>query len=264
MLPKPELNFETKPILKCIFCEQNFAAGKKGEDIIPDWFAQFFHEKFGRSHKVVLGTGDSSGNVELEPRTSQTIAAMQFRLKTVCPSCNNGWMAQCEKAASRIVLAVLNEGKLVLNEDERGSIAEWAQLKAILWDALQTDRILTGSFARNYYAGCRPLNVSVVGAQVSVDEFQPNVIIARRQGLYVFDTVNGHSEVDGLRFSLMLGCFMVEVNFCESAPALEISRDSELASIWPPEAEALTCDLPLISYAAMLDRVDLVLSINFT
>jgi hypothetical protein len=175
-------------------------------------------------------------------------------------------MSRCEEAASEIILAVLNQGKIELDESERRLIAEWAQLKAISWDALQTDRKLPASIARDFhrqnaYAESRPFNVSVAGARVSVDAFQPNVFICRRLGSDMFNSAV-------MRFVLGLSGFMVEVNFCGSLTEVfsphRFSIDSGLATVWPElvtydGAPPVSCELPLISHTSIFEGVHLVL-----
>lgn len=163
----------------CIFCAAEFVAGKRGEDVVSDWYAK----AIGRPSTsvvilgtVVRGTGSRSSTA---PRPSQTVSAKEFRLSDVCPSCNNGWMSDIEHTAKPVLMPMMNGVGTILDPHEQRIVASWAQLKAITYDAIAGRQLPVG-LAHMFFAarpvrevavllGCydSPSNIDITLARVS-------------------------------------------------------------------------------------------------
>jgi hypothetical protein len=111
----------------CLFCESRFVAGAKGEDVVPRWCAK--HIGHPVTSEVWLVHADREAGAAVgDRRRSQTVAAADFRRRSVCQECKNGWMSQIESAAKPVVLSMLEGGTRVLTNMTDASFLGTAQV----------------------------------------------------------------------------------------------------------------------------------------
>lgn len=146
----------------CIFCGKDFRPGARGEDIVPNWYAKLIGHQPGT---VTVGVFEFTGESAEYTRQSQTAAAKEFRLREVCTECNGGWMSALEQTAKPLLVPLMLGAATALPYGDVVTLAEWAHLKAICWDALQVDPELPTDAASQFRVQ-RPLGWAVTMAQV--------------------------------------------------------------------------------------------------
>lgn len=221
-----------KAVLDCFFCRQPFNQGRKGEDLIPDWYSK----AIGRptSGEVVLGTADESGMILLDPVRTQTVSAMQFRVPDVCPSCNNTWMSTIDEAAKPILLPMMEGRNVTLSGSDLRTVAEWVQLKGILWDHLQKPSHLHPSLGPGFYRQ-RPIrDLAVVIGMVSPSS-PMDVAFANRMGRLAMPLPGGDTWVARvtIRFNHLV---MQTSRVIDGYVPVEFLRDTAAPFVgaWPP------------------------------
>ncbi len=221
--------------IQCLFCDSDFVPGRRGEDIIPDWYGK----AIGRPNDVVVALrtiapdGTTTGD---RLRVSQTIAATEFRLPDVCPDCNNGPLSAIERTSKETLLGLMDgQGRVLAPEDQR-LIAAWAQLKAITYDATQTSPVLPRSLGKRLlasgpirefgvmlgkYDSRSPLEVSLIRhhSTLSMNGTQQPVWVSRTTLIFGNLILSAAIVVDG----------WLPVEFL-------VHRDvAEAVDIWPPK-----------------------------
>ncbi len=127
--------------IQCLFCDDDFVPGRRGEDIVSDWYGK----AIGRPNDVTVALrtiapdGSTSGD---HFRVSQTISAKEFRLPNVCPSCNNGPLSAIERSSRDVLFGLMSGVGRSLDPSDQRLIASWALLKAITYDATQLNPVL--------------------------------------------------------------------------------------------------------------------------
>lgn len=218
--------------LPCFFCTSTFVAGGKGEDIIPRWYAKAIgHPVTG---EVVFGLADSTASVFSDPAASQTVAAKEFRVPDVCPSCNNGWMSQIERHAKPHLLQMMSCSDLDLTPEAQREVAEWAQIKAILWDHLERPQRLPESIPKAFYAG-RPLQGMAVVLGRVASESAMDIASVRHVGSLNLGGSGGGDEV--LRVTIRFDHLVLQVSVALGGVVpVELLREAcgPFIGIWPP------------------------------
>ncbi len=215
----------------CIFCEVVFVLGRRGEDIVPQWYAKEIGHRAGH---VTLAVFDHIGESALQSRPTQTVAAKEFRLRDVCRDCNGGWMSTLEATAKPILLPLMRGETTLLTPVQQRVVASWVQLKAICWDAvLGVDRQLDASVAHAFYS-LQPL--SWEAALLSVESYGPtDITFARHVGMA---TTSPDQALIVFRASIIFNQLMISASTpLEAAPPPQVllSMVSEgFEPIWPP------------------------------
>jgi hypothetical protein len=133
--------------IQCLFCDDYFVPGRRGEDIVSDWYGK----AIGRPNDIAVALqtiapdGSSSGD---HFRVSQTVSAKEFRLSNVCPCCNNGPLSAIERSSQDVLFDLMSGVGRSLDPSDQRLIASWAQLKAITYDATQPSPVLPRSFGQ--------------------------------------------------------------------------------------------------------------------
>ena len=225
-------SFVASSTVTCLFCSSSFPPGAKGEDIIPRWYATAIGHPV--TSEVLFGLADSTASVFSEPTASQTVAAKQFRVPDVCPACNNGWMSQIEQHAKPHLLQMMGGSAIDLAPSAQREVAEWAQLKAILWDHLETPQRLPATYATAFFT-TRPLrHMSVVLGGVE-SESSMDIAIARHVGMLRLGGSGGGDEI--LRVTIRFDHLLLQVGTAlRSAVPVELLREASgpFVGIWPP------------------------------
>ncbi|BBM04154.1 hypothetical protein [Microbulbifer sp. GL-2] len=121
----------------CIFCGQS---GMSKEHFWPNWIRE--HIKKDNSKKYIRGSvqGVPKGN-EIEKNEhyrSGDVTTITFR--TVCKSCNNGWMSKLEEDLKPIILNSIGNCDQLLSESETLWLAKWITMKTMVSEHTKLDR----------------------------------------------------------------------------------------------------------------------------
>lgn len=225
-----------QPLSTCIFCRSTFVPGTRGEDVISDWYAK----EIGRPVKsvVMLGTIEPTGLKSASaPRNSQTIAAKEFRLTNVCPTCNNDWMSGIEQDAKATLIPMMKGTATTLDSDQQQVVARWAQLKAIAYDAGRGTQRLPVDLAHAFMA-TRPLrDLGVLLG--NYDSASPSdITIARHAGfLPEALALHGPGPVQCVRVTIIFDHLILSVAHAVDGrvPVELLAHDSpEFVHVWPP------------------------------
>lgn len=218
----------------CRFCGKSFVAGRKGEDVSSSWYAKAIGFPDGY---VTITVADYRGDFVEETRKTQTPAAEEFRLRDVCPDdCNGAWMSTIESSAKPLLLQLMRGDQLQLTAADRETIATWAQLKAICWDALQVDPALPNS-VYSQFRTARPLHWAVTINRVE-SHGPSDITFGRHVGLF---SVAGAEDSAPLVFraTIIFDELMMTVTTVLDAtqPPPELFRQmvpNGYLGIWPP------------------------------
>jgi hypothetical protein len=95
-------------------------------------FAKWLLKEFG-SLNLMMGLSRqlAGGGVE---QIRQEYRLDSFKLKKICESCNNGWMAALEEVAKPLILGLINDTLELarLSTDEKDILARWAGKTAVI------------------------------------------------------------------------------------------------------------------------------------
>ena len=105
----------------CLFCE-NFANSK--EDTFPLWLLEVIgkHEDM---YKTVRGL----------PTTVQKGSAV-LRIRTVCETCNNGWMSELEEDVIPVLRPLLLDLSIPLSSEQQSLLATWVMKTGMVLDSI--------------------------------------------------------------------------------------------------------------------------------
>ena len=102
------------------------------EDLLPTWLSRFFRRDLGitRFHHA---ESNRQGQFRRHPPTQR----MRVEAWVVCRQCNTTWMSQLERATKPLLVPIIKDPSKArsLSDEDAGTIAIWAILKAILVDA---------------------------------------------------------------------------------------------------------------------------------
>ncbi len=220
--------------VECLFCTGPVARGKRGEDMVPKWYAKALgHPTLGRA--TVGRIRPTGAHMRLSRRT-QTIAAREFRLPNVCTECNTQWMSKLESHAKRVALGMTRGQAVNLDLRHRRLLAAWAQLKAICWNALGPKDWTIPPAEKAVFMNVQPLpGWSVVAAHVRPDS-PIDVTFMSASG-----QLGGLPQVAAFRVLIHLGELALIVGGVISggsrsllAAALGSGPEEILIRIWPP------------------------------
>ena len=112
--------------MDCLACGLTSSPASR-EHVFSDWLLREFDPEI--SMALYRRYGDGS-----REQTRVEIRLGSFTLKSVCESCNNGWMSRLESAANPLILGLIRGGRELngLSEEERRILARWAGKTAII------------------------------------------------------------------------------------------------------------------------------------
>lgn len=112
---------------RCAFCGSSGALSR--EHLFPDWASKYFAEDGSLSHhRHAIADGHDAE----EPSTWQQ-RAFDWKVRSVCFSCNNGWMAQLESAVKHAVFIDAFAGYARrLDREKQRTLATWAMKTALV------------------------------------------------------------------------------------------------------------------------------------
>jgi hypothetical protein len=106
---------------RCLFCE-NYANSK--EDTFPLWLLE-----------VIGKCDDMVKNIVGLPTKIQKGSAV-LRIRTVCDTCNNGWMSQLEQDTIPILKPLLLDLSIPLSLEEQLVLAAWVMKTGMVLDSI--------------------------------------------------------------------------------------------------------------------------------
>ena len=102
---------------QCLFCA-NYANSK--EDTFPLWLL-----------KVIGKNEDMFKSIKGLPTKIQKGSAV-LRIRTVCETCNNGWMSQLEQEVIPVLRPLLFDLSLPLSSEQQQLLAIWAMKTGVV------------------------------------------------------------------------------------------------------------------------------------
>lgn len=146
----------SKDSKKCVFCGNSAGSA---EHVFPDWLSRDFG---GRDSRVEI-------EKEGEPVRSFASKIFQHTVKSVCRSCNNGWMSHVEGSVSSYLgeMALGKKMPYKLDARKQRDIAIWSQKTFLVAQSLypQEQRIVTPCMYEQFYAGkdVLPRSATLIG-----------------------------------------------------------------------------------------------------
>ena len=116
----------------CIFCDNN--SGSR-EHFWPKWI----HERY------------AFGPIKMEAKGKEVIVIPnpELKVKTVCRTCNNGWMSDLE-AESIPVIGEMVDGKPIdLSEEQQKLVATWSMKTAMMSDSMKGRNVPNTFFTKD-------------------------------------------------------------------------------------------------------------------
>lgn len=133
----------------CIFCG---AVPLTREHLWPDWLRRELEIKQPFPHRIEQERdGVETRDVSFEtPPFNQTV-------KAVCAACNGGWMSEIEAAAKPLLQSLIRAEGRRLDRGEQRVLAQWAFLKACVFDELHPqERVVPAAHRQYLYAHKEP------------------------------------------------------------------------------------------------------------
>jgi len=140
MLPCPMVSGRA-----CVFCGNRPVTL---EHVFPRWLAEYLGQR-----DTVTIVGDSLAQTPYRRYASLSYSS---QVKRVCASCNNGWMADLEDAASSVWKRIFTEQVALSLSDSRLLLARWAMKTALMIQFLHRESAVPGSVYKDFYNASRP------------------------------------------------------------------------------------------------------------
>jgi hypothetical protein len=143
----------------CLWCRQ---PDLTREHVFPQWL---------RKEVTVPPGGEVIGRNRIR-QLQRTWDGKIFDLvsKSVCATCNNGWMSELEQRARSVLTTLLHSDSTVLDDDAQLAIAEWAFKTACIFDQVMLPACIPRRHIRSFYASKRvPRDVHVFLAQRQIE-----------------------------------------------------------------------------------------------
>ncbi len=117
-MKKPKQEIQRK---QCLFCE-NYVNSK--EDIFPLWLLEIVGNRQDM-HKAV-----SDLPIKIQKGSSV------LRIRTVCETCNNGWMSKLEQDTIPVLRPLLVDLSVRLSPEQQSLLASWAMKTGVVLDSI--------------------------------------------------------------------------------------------------------------------------------
>jgi hypothetical protein len=139
----------------CIFCGQ---AGKlSAEHVFPEWTRPFLTSPYGRgTHERQILREDGS-----KDQASYQAEAASLTVRTVCASCNNGWMSKLETRAKPFLLSMIQNRVRTYHPTGQKELATWMVKTALVSGSKHTPPT-PASFYTDFYAAQEPPDKTLV------------------------------------------------------------------------------------------------------
>lgn len=239
----------------CWFCDSNKAGSR--EHMFPRWLNDVILGQLG-SHIDVCETQRSETNVQ-ERQWLRTGPAKET-VGTVCKGCNEGWMAQLESRAKRVLSRLIRGERVVVKVEELLLVATWAaktasviesrnppvqfvstsETRAILMNegrpssTIQVDAFTFGGEPLSgYWRHVAAINKYLADASSGTANFAVTVMIFGHLGLRVVeDHANLHAPFSGIKASAFPGVVSIYPSLSDlSWPSVPILGEEDLDAV---------------------------------
>ncbi len=130
----------------CIFCRNN-TAKLTLEDVLPMWYLR-------RRRGLGLFTHVSWSGTGPEHRHE---SPLKVGVKIVCGACNNFWMSDIQREASRLLEKMIDGQPITLDSQDQRAVAAWLMMTAITWQfAVPGGKPIPEHFINDFYALSAP------------------------------------------------------------------------------------------------------------
>lgn len=107
---------------QCLFCQKQ--AGSR-----EHLWAAWIHQRIRRRQPVRIDFGDRSVRMSNDP---------EIKVKTVCGTCNNGWMSNLEQACIPLIGSLMQDLAAPLDPAQQTLLSTWAVKTAMVLDSTNT------------------------------------------------------------------------------------------------------------------------------
>jgi hypothetical protein len=141
---RAELSSPTEP---CgAFCRNN-TAKLTLEDVLPMWYLK-------RRQGLGLVTHVSWSGAGIEHRHQ---SPLKVGVKVVCGPCNNVWMSDIQREASKFLEKMIDGQPTILDSDGQRAVATWLMMTAFTWQfAVSGGKPIPEHFTRDFYTMSAP------------------------------------------------------------------------------------------------------------
>ncbi len=134
--------------MSCVFCGVDGPLSR--EHVWPEWVRPYLSpEEPGTHTRTVIRAG------EPEQQRTYSSGPASITVRSVCASCNNGWMSDLEVAAKPHVLRMILGKPTSLAGGVRDTVARWA-VKTALVTGSRFEPSAPAAFYRNFYENGTP------------------------------------------------------------------------------------------------------------
>jgi hypothetical protein len=177
----------------CIFCDNN--SGSR-EHLWPAWIHN--RHDFGPIKMIRKG------------QEVVVIPDPELKVKTVCGTCNNGWMSDLESDNIPVIGVMLEDNPTDLNEDQQKLVAAWAVKTAMMSDSMKGRNAPNKFYTRAECVAMREKR------EIPKDTL---IWIGRADGMHLADVgndftlndTNGDRLVTNIATTIAVGHFIVQV-----------------------------------------------------
>lgn len=120
----------------CIFCGDD-SSTLSAEHVFPDWMTGFYSDRVAGPLRGTIEFGHSSG----ENRSFRGIPFQQ-KVKTVCRSCNNGWMSELENDMQPYLSKMLVGQTTRLRSNAQRNLAFWCAKTAFVMQYINPENVI--------------------------------------------------------------------------------------------------------------------------
>jgi hypothetical protein len=219
---------------KCIFCGSDGPLTK--EHVLGNWLADV-----GLSDELVE---NMAGPLNRIGTSFGTARPFQITVKSVCASCNNGWMSRLEQTARRVLAPKILGEHGRIQRDDAGAIASWIHKTALVAMYLSSDDarregygLPPEEYSRLYQASerIRPLAESTYWIGRYTGEIRSGSV--RVTPMILRDPERASSKVpDAYAMTIVLGALVLQgLRFTAPDVHLHPKTSRGLPQLWPPQ-----------------------------
>jgi hypothetical protein len=226
---------------ECVFCGGD---DLDKEHALPGWMSKYFRDLTGYTATGFIGAQENDVVNYVPPgpvpgavvgNTTRTVgAAGRFALTTrsVCCSCNGGWMSTLEANVEPILGPMFSGLPTLLTDDRAELLSIWA-LKTALVLTLTWDRGLPPQPFHELYDTRQPSSSTTVWCG-----YRPDFMLRQDTRPLQSNSADASGFPDGFMATAWLGhvVIVVDSHFLGCAPRNVVVSQQDAVTIWPLEA----------------------------
>ena len=232
-MKKPKQEIQRK---QCLFCE-NYANSK--EDTFPLWLLE-----------IVGNRQDMRKAVSDLPIKIQKGSSV-LRIRTVCTTCNNGWMSKLEQDTIPVLRPLLVDLSVRLSPEQQSLLASWAMKTGVVLDSIHKH---TRFYRKEECKNLRENRTIPTGTVVWIGRYLGNGLHAG-QSDFSLDSPPHRKIANGCVITFVLGHVVFQILSARPRPEHEERRvnveyrpgswDKLLTKIWPSADSQIAWPPPL-------------------